>query len=369
MLPYHRIVVKLGTSTLTAGTPNLSLPHMVDLVRQMSALHANGAQIVLASSGAIAAGNEALSFPDLPKFIPSKQMLSAVGQPRLMAIYSQIFQLYSMQVAQVLLTRSDLSDRNRYLNAHNTLEALLDQQVIPIINENDTVATEEIRFGDNDSLSALVANLVGADLLVLLTDQPGLFTADPRSNTGARLVEQVDTPEIPASLIEAAGGSVSGLGTGGMATKLQAADLARRSGAAVVIAAGSEPDVLLRIANNERLGTHFTPLISTLESRKRYILAGMRSHGLVQADAGAIQALRRGGSLLPVGMTAVEGSFERGDSVRILDPSQTEAALGLVNYSSKDLRVLIGRQSSEIESLLGYTFGDEVIHHNNMTLL
>ncbi len=368
-MPYHRIVVKLGTSTLTAETSNLSLPRMVELIRQISRLHSNGVQVALASSGAIAAGNEALNFPDLPKFIPSKQMLSAVGQPRLMAIYSQIFQLYSKQVAQVLLTRSDLSDRNRYLNAHNTLEALLAQGVIPIINENDTIATEEIRFGDNDTLSALVANLIGADLLVLLTDQPGLFTADPRNHSDARLVEEVNTPEIPGSLVEAAGGSVSGLGTGGMATKLQAADLARRSGAAVVIAAGGEPDVLQRVVNGERLGTRFTPLISTMESRKRYILAGMRSAGRVQVDAGAIQALRRGGSLLPVGVTAVEGGFERGDTVRILDPAENEAALGLVNYSSKDLQVLLGRQSAEIESLLGYTYGDEVIHHNNMMLL
>ncbi len=224
-------------------------------------------------------------------------------------------------------------------------------------------------FGDNDTLSALVANLIGADLLVLLTDQPGLFTADPRNHSDAQLVEVVSAAEIPGSLIEAAGGSVSGLGVGGMATKLQAADLARRSGAAVVIAAGGEPDVLLRIASGERLGTLFTPLISTMESRKRYILAGMRSAGRVQADAGAVQALRRGGSLLPVGVTAVEGSFERGDTVRILDPANNESALGLANYSSKDLLVLKGRQSAEIESLLGYTYGDEVIHHNNMTLL
>ncbi len=368
-MPYHRIVVKLGTSTLTAGTTNLSLPHMVELVRQVSELHSQGVQVVLASSGAIAAGNEALDFPDLPKFIPSKQMLAAVGQPRLMALYSQIFALYGKRVAQVLLTSADLTDRSRYLNAHNTLEALLDQRVIPIINENDTVATEEIRFGDNDSLSALVANLVGADLLVLLTDQPGLFTADPRNHRDAQLVEEISTPDIPESLVEAAGGSVSGLGTGGMATKLQAADLARRAGAAVVIAAGSEPDVILRVANGDRLGTHFSALISTMESCKRYILAGMRSAGRVQADAGAVQALRRGGSLLPVGVTGVEGSFERGDTVRILDPQRNEAALGLVNYSSKDLQALKGRQSAEIESLLGYTFGDEVIHHNNMMLL
>jgi len=368
-MSYRRIVVKLGTSTLTTGTPHLSLPHMVDLVRQIAHLHTEGAQIVLASSGAIAAGNEALNYPELPKFIPSKQMLSAVGQPRLMAVYGQLFQLYGKKVAQVLLTRTDLSDRIRYLNAYNTMEALLSQQVIPIINENDTVATEEIRFGDNDNLSALVSTLVGADLLVLLTDQAGLFTADPRSSSDAQLIEEINTQDIPQELWQAAGGSVSGLGTGGMSTKLQAADLARRSGATVVIASGAEGDVLLRIFKGERVGTRLAPVITTLESRKRYILSGLHNAGRIIADDGAVKALRLGGSLLPVGIVAVEGSFERGDTVRVSDAAKNEVAVGLVNYSSKDIVQIKGRRSTELETALGYTFGDEAIHHNNMILL
>jgi glutamate 5-kinase len=368
-MAYRRIVVKLGTSTLTRGTPRLSLPLIVDLTRQMAELHSAGVQVVLASSGAIAAGKEALNFPELPKVVPSKQMLAAVGQPRLMAVYAQLFALYGEQVAQVLLTRTDLSDRIRYLNAHNTLEALLAQKVIPIINENDTVATEEIRFGDNDNLSALVANLIGADLLVLLTDQQGLYDSDPRTNSGARLIEEINTPEIPVEMWQAAGGSVSGLGTGGMNTKLHAADLARRSGATVIIASGLEANILPRLYNEESVGTRLTPVISTLENRKRYILSGIRNASAIHADAGAVSALRRGGSLLPVGVSVVSGSFERGDTVRIIDPNQAEVAVGLVNYTSRDLDVLKGKKSTEIETLLGYTFGDEVVHHNNMILL
>ncbi len=365
----RRIVVKLGTSTLTAGTPNLSLPQMVELARQMATLHSEGKAVILVSSGAIAAGNEALGFPELPKFVPSKQMLAAVGQPRLMAIYAKLFGLYGKGVAQVLLTRRDLADRQRYLNAYNTLEALLTQPVIPIINENDTVATEEIRFGDNDNLSAMVANLVGADLLILLTDQPGLFTADPRSIPDAQLVREISTQSIPEKYWEAAGGSNTRLGTGGMVTKLQAADLARRSGSMVVIAQGTEANVLLRIAAGEEIGTRLLPVISTLEARKRYILSGRRSVGVVRIDEGAAKALRKGGSLLPVGVIGLEGNFKRGDTVRILDPSGNEIALGIANYSVEDMEKLRGRKTSEIEGLLGYTFGDRFVHHNNMIIM
>jgi glutamate 5-kinase len=365
----HRIIVKLGTSTLTAGTTKISLPHLVALVRQVAQLHREGHQILLVSSGAIASGKEELNFPELPKFIPSKQMLSAVGQPRLMRIYAQLFSIYGETVAQILLTRADLSDRRRYLNARNTLEALLGQQVIPIVNENDTVATEEIRFGDNDNLSALVANLVEADLLILLTDQPGLLTSDPRVNANAQLVTQVITPEIPDELWHAAGGTRSGLGTGGMVTKLSAADLARRSGTQVIIARGSDPDIIIRIASGESVGTLFTPVMTTLESRKRYLLAGMKSSGELQIDEGAINALLHGGSLLPVGVKIVHGEFGRGDTVRVTGPSGKETALGLVNYAAKDLSLICGRQSSEIEPTLGYSFGDEVIHRNNLLML
>jgi glutamate 5-kinase len=365
----QRIVVKLGTSTLTAGAESLSPPVLVDLARQAATLHAEGCQIVVVSSGAIAAGREALGFPTLPQFVPAKQMLAAVGQPRLMALYEQYFRIYGVTVAQVLLTGADLSDRRRYLNARNTLEALLAQRVIPIVNENDTVATEEIRVGDNDNLSALVANLIEADLLILLTDQPGLFTADPRIDAHARLISEVSGLEIPEEVWRAAGSSGSSLGTGGMVTKLQAADLARRSGTTVVIARGSDADILIRIAHGEPSGTRLLAVVSTLESRKRYILAGKRSSGALRIDDGAVQALARGGSLLPVGVREVVGSFEHGDTVRVTTLSGREVALGLVNYSARDLAVLCGHQSAEIEGLLGYTFGDEVIHRNNMILL
>jgi glutamate 5-kinase len=341
----------------------------VDLAQQAAQLRALGADLILVSSGAIALGREHLNFPQLPRDVPAKQMLSAVGQPRLMAWYQQIFALYDLTIAQVLLTRADLADRRRYLNSRNTLAALLAQGVIPIINENDTVATEEIRVGDNDNLSALAANLVDADLLVLLTDQAGLFTADPRLEPTAQLVSDVTTPEIPPALWQAAGGAAGGLGTGGMVTKLQAADLARRSGTTVVIAEGAEREVVLRLAAGEKIGTCFHPTATAVESRKRYILAGGRAPGCVRIDPGAEQALRHGRSLLPVGVTSVEETFERGDTIRVADLSGREIARGIANYSAADLLRICGQQSDLIEGRLGYTYGDEVIHRNDLVLL
>lgn len=364
----QRIVIKLGTSTLTAGTSCLSKTHMLELVRQMAKLHTSGDEITIVTSGAIAAGRECLGFPQLFKDIPAKQMLASIGQPRLMALYEKLFDLYGMIIAQVLLTRSDLMDRRRYLNSRNTLTALHEQRAIPIVNENDTVATEEIRFGDNDNLSALVANLLEADLLILLTDQPGLFTADPRFHTDVKIVSEVIEPSIPAWLWQAAGSSQSEQGTGGMLTKLQAADLARRSGSAVVIANGAEPDVLNRLVAGEKLGTYFAPLVSSLESRKRYILAGGQSIGRLTIDDGADSALRHGSSLLPVGITTVEGEFDRGESVLIINKNRQEIGRGIVNYSSKDISHILGEQSEAIESILGYRYGEEVIHRNNMVL-
>jgi glutamate 5-kinase len=363
------IVIKIGTSTLTSGTNKITPPLIVELARQVAAIQDAGHQVILVSSGAMAAGREKLGYPQLPKGLPAKQMISAVGQLRLMAIYEQIFALYGRTVAQVLLTRADLSDRRRYLNARNTLTALIEQGILPIINENDTVATEEIRVGDNDNLSALVANVVEADLLALLTDQQGLFTADPRTNPEAELVEEVTEPEIPHEIWEAAGGNGTNLGTGGMVTKLQAADLARRSGTVVVIARGTEPNVLVRLADGERIGTRFASAISTLESRKRYILSGRLSPGQITVNEGAAAALRRGGSLLPVGVTQLSGEFDRGDTVRIFDGENHELARGLSAYSSADLERLRGHHSDDIESLLGYNYGDEVIHRNDLVLL
>jgi glutamate 5-kinase len=367
-LPPARFVVKVGTSTLTAGTDRLSAPTLVDLTRQISNLRCVGNEVVLVTSGAVATGREALGFPQLPKDIPAKQMLAAVGQPRLMALYERHFELYGITVAQVLLTRADLNNRRSYLNARNTLSALLSHQLLPIVNENDTVATEEIRVGDNDNLSALVANLVEADTLILLTDQPGVFTADPRHDPTAKLISDVLTDEIPASLWQAASGTSSGVGTGGMVTKLQAANLARRSGTTVIVARGSDPDVLTRLAAGEHIGTHFRALDSAIDSRRRFLLAGGTA-GSLAVDDGAAQALRRGGSLLPVGVAAVEGSFERGDTVRILDSSGRELARGIVNYRAADLSRLLRRHSDDIEGLLGYDYGDEVVHHNDLVLL
>jgi len=364
-----RIVVKLGTSTLTAGTAYLSPPQLVELVRQMAALYQQGHEIILVSSGAMAAGRERLSFPKLPKEIPAKQMLSAVGQPRLMALYEQLFSLYSLTVAQVLLTRYDLANRRSYLNSRNTLAALLQQGVVPIVNENDTITTEEIRLGDNDNLSALVANLIEADLLVILTDQPGLYTADPRQDSEAELVARVDEAVLPGWLWEAAGGTLNGLGTGGMVTKLGAADLARRAGTEVVIAEGRQPDILLKLVDGDALGTRFTPVVTSLEGRKRYILAGSSTQGTLVVDAGAARALKKGGSLLPVGVTQVLGEFERGDTVCVVDPDQQEIARGLANYSAAHLAHIQGQQSEAIEAILGFAYGDWVIHHNDMVIL
>ena len=365
-----RIVIKIGSSTLTSGTDQLSRPQILDLIRQMAVMHQQGHQVVLVTSGAMAAGRESLGFPALPKFIPSKQMLAAVGQPRLMTIYTNLFAIYDVNVAQVLLTRLDLADRRRYLNARNTLEALLSQEVIPVVNENDTVATEEIRVGDNDNLSAMVSNLIEADLLIMLTDKPGVFTADPDKDRGARLIPEVSGEQIPDSLWRAAGRHGNTLGTGGMYTKIQAADLARRSGSRVVITQGSLPDVILRVADGEELGTRFQPLVSNLESRKRFILAGPQSEGEITVDPGAARALREGrSSLLPVGVVQVDGEFQRGETVLILDPEGAEIGRGLANYDAGSMRRLSGHQSAEIEEILGFTYGNELVHHDNMVIV
>jgi glutamate 5-kinase len=365
----RRIVIKVGTSTLTNGTSKLHIPRMTDLVRQMAAVVSMGERLILVSSGAIAAGKEALDFPKLSVNIPAKQMLAAVGQPRLMDLYEQLFARADLKIAQVLLTREDISNRQRYLNARNTLESLLAYPIIPVINENDTVAVEEIRIGDNDNLSALVANLVEADLLILLTDQPGVYNIDPRLSPEARLIPEISTARIPEEVWKAAGGSANGQGTGGMLTKLQAAEIARHSGTQVVIAQGSEKDVIKRIVAGEKLGTWISPLTNKLESRKRYLLASASRSASITIDEGAFQAIRKGGSLLPVGVKDVKGDFEQGDCIRILSVGGQPCALGLVNYSAKEIGLIKGRRSSEIEGLLGYSYTEEIVHHNNLTFI
>lgn len=365
---YQRIVVKFGTSVLTVGTPRLHRPQMVNLARQCAELYQRGRKLILVTSGAIAAGRERLNQHGSSPNLAHKQMLAAVGQSTLMALWEQFFTIYGLHVGQMLLTRADVERRGRYLNARATLHALLENQIIPIINENDAVATEEIRVGDNDNLSALVATLAEADLLILLTDQPGLYTADPRTNPQAELISEVSA--IDDTLRQLAGGSVSGLGVGGMATKLQAAATARLAGVDVVIASGQMPDVILRIAEGETVGTRFPAIQSRLESRKKWILAGPRPVGCIEVDEGAKDALlERGRSLLPAGIVGVTGSFQRGDTVIIQAQDGAELARGLVQYSSDDLRRIAGHQSDGIEAVLGYTYGAAAVHRNDLIIL
>jgi glutamate 5-kinase len=364
---YQRIVIKLGTSVLTGGTPHLDRAHMVELVRQCAELYRQGLDVIICTSGAIAVGRERLGFPDLPNTVVNKQMLAAVGQSRLMYVWESLFEIYGIHVGQMLLTRADVEDRDRYLNARDALQALLEYRIIPIINENDAVATAEIKVGDNDNLSAVVALLAEADSLLLLTDLPGLFTADPRTNPAAQLIPEVQT--IDETLYNMAGGSVSGLGVGGMTTKLQAADVARRAGADVYIVAGKEPNVILRIARGERVGTRFPALEVPLENRKRWIFAGPTPSGRVVVDAGAARALcAHGGSLLPSGIVSIEGDFERGDTVSILNPEHTEIARGIVRYNRRDLDYIKGCQSDQIEARLGYMYGAVAVHRNDLIL-
>ncbi len=365
---YQRIVIKFGTSVLTGGTPNLDRPHIMHLVSQCAELHREGHEIILVSSGAIAAGRQTLNIDPLPHTISVKQMLAAVGQNRLMQTWEQFFDLYDIHVGQILLTREDVETRSRYLNARDTLDALLDYKIVPIFNENDAVGTEEIRLGDNDYLSALVTLLSDADLLIILTDQPGLFSADPRLDPEAVLIPEVNDIDRIEDLT--LGSPSSGLGTGGMVTKLKAADYARRAGADVVITAGITPNVIGRLLAGESLGTRFPALATPLESRKRWILAGATPTGALTIDQGAVKALKQSGrSLLPVGIRSIEGNFRRGDTVRIQTPEKKEMARGIVRYSSKDLWQIKGLHSDEIAAVLGYFYGNVAVHRDDLILL
>jgi glutamate 5-kinase len=362
-----RIVVKLGTSVLTGGTRYLDQARMVEVTRQCAELRKQGHEMVVVTSAAVAAGRARLNFPELPPGVASKQLLAAVGQPQLMRVWEQLFDIYGIHTGQILLTREDVDDRQRFLNARHSFQALLKHGIIPVVNENDAVATAEIKVGDNDNLSALVVTVISADLLILLTDQAGLYTADPRNNPQAELIREVE--RIDDNLRALAGGTNTGLGTGGMITKLQAADIARRVGADVVIAAGREPNVIIRVVNGEPIGTHFAPLEDRVQSRKRHLLAG-KAQGRLLVDVGAQRALaEQGRSLLPKGITTVEGDFTRGDTVSVLDAQRRELARGLVAYASDDLRKIIGRHSSEITGLLGYDDGPVAIHRDDMIVL
>jgi glutamate 5-kinase len=363
----ERIVVKVGTSTVTGGGDRPDPIRLAALATQLAELRRRGHDVVLVSSGAIASGRAALG-ATVARDVPVKQMHAAVGQPRLHALWQAQLAPHGLIAGQVLLTRSDVENRRRYLNARNALLAMLAHGVLPIVNENDTVATEEIRLGDNDNLSALVASLVDADRLVLLTDQPGLFDRDPRTDAGARLIAEVPAGELPPGLAAVAGASAGGVGTGGMATKLAAATLAQRGGITAHIAAGGEPEVLLRLLGGESLGTRFPAAGVRLASRKRYILAGGHARGSLALDAGAVGALRQGKSVLPVGVREVSGRFERGDPVRLLGPDGAELGRGVAAYSADDMRRIAGRRSEDIEPILGFRFGDALVHRNDLVL-
>lgn len=362
------IVVKLGTSVLTSGTSKLDRAHMVEIVRQCAELHEQGHHIVVVTSGAIAAGKEHLNMPDIEPTIANKQMLAAVGQGQLVREWENLFKIYGLHVGQMLLTRADLDDKERFLNARDTLHTLLKHRIVPIVNENDAVATREIKVGDNDNLSALVGLLADADQLLLLTDQLGLFTADPRSNPDAQLIPEIE--EITDEIHALAGGSVGGLGTGGMATKIESATVAHRAGIEVVIASGHRKNVILDAADNKPVGTHFVSDHSSLEARKNWIFAGSRVTGQVIVDQGAEQAIvHGGGSLLAKGITASKQHFVRGDVIVICNQLGSELARGVVRYESEDIEKIKGLHSDQIEVTLGYEHGTVVIHRDDLVLL
>ncbi len=369
-LCYRRIVAKVGTNVLTAGTDRLNLEVMSALVGQVARLQKRGAVVLIVTSGAITAGRHRLGVTRDRKGMPFRQMLAAVGQTDLMQAYQELFARDDVTVAQTLLARRDFSDRQGYLNARNTLLGLLELGVVPIINENDVVAVEEIEgaaIGDNDNLSALVANLVDADLLVLLTDQAGLHTADPRRDASASLIPRVE--RIDAE-IERLAGDTRGRGVGGMVTKLEAAKLALAAGADVVIADGRRPDVLVGVACGEEIGTLFSTSVDRMESRKRWMVAGLSLKGSIAVDAGASKALReQRRSLLPVGVQGVEGKFQRGDAVAIKDGNGHRIACGIVNYSAEEVLCIRGLRSDRIEAELGHHYGGEVVHRDNLVLL
>ncbi|WNJ94511.1 glutamate 5-kinase [Vibrio ruber] len=362
------IIIKLGTSVLTGGTLALDRAQMVELVRQCAELKRQGHAVVLVSSGAIAAGREHLGYPALPNTIASKQLLAAVGQSQLIQIWESLFSIYGLKIGQMLLTRADLEDRERFLNARDTVNTLIEHDIIPIVNENDAVATVEIKVGDNDNLSALVGILCGADKLLLLTDQKGLFTADPRKDPNAELIREVK--KIDDTLRKIAGGSGTTLGTGGMATKLQAADIARRAGIEVIIASGRAPNVIADSLSEHPQGTRFLPLEEALENRKRWILAGPAASGEIMIDDGAVNAVvSQGSSLLAKGIIGIYGVFSRGDVAIILNQSRQVIARGISSYSSQDLEIIQGKHSKEIHELLGHDYGSEVIHRDDMVVI
>jgi len=370
------IVVKVGTNLLTGGGDAVDGGFVAELARQIASVRADGFDVVLVTSGAVAAGSEPLGRTRRPdhlnaRSVPYRQVLASLGQTHLMRIYERCFDEHGIVVAQVLVSRSDIGSRLGYLNIRNTLEALLDVGAVPVVNENDVVAVDEMEgrvYGDNDRLSAMVANLLDAHLLILLGEVEGMFTADPHTDPDVRLISEVD--HIGEEVEAAAGQAWDGRGRGGMISKVAAARLATGSGTKVVIASGRAEDVLSRLCSGAALGTTFLPSASRVESRKRWILTGAsESRGSVTVDDGAVTALRdQGRSLLPAGIVHVEGTFERGDIIAVTGPARNVLAWGLANYASTDVEAIKGRRSTELAGVLGYEYGPEVVHRNNMAL-
>jgi glutamate 5-kinase len=363
-----RIVVKVGSSLVTNQGTGLDKDALANWAQQIATLRTRGCEVVLVSSGAIAEGMQRLGWKQRPSAVHELQAAAAVGQMGLVQAYESCFRQHQLNAAQVLLTHADLADRERYLNARSTLRTLLKLGVIPIINENDTVVTDEIKFGDNDTLGALVANLIEADALIILTDQDGLYTADPRKDASATLISAAQAGD--AKLEEMAGGAGSHIGRGGMITKVLAAKRAARSGAHTVIASGRERDVLPRLLQGESIGTLLAAASLSLDARKQWLADHLQVSGTVALDAGAVRALRVDGkSLLPIGVKQVSGEFQRGGVVAILDEHGKDIARGLVNYSADEARRIAGKASGEIESILGYVDEPELIHRDNLVLL
>jgi glutamate 5-kinase len=362
-----RWVVKIGSALLTNDGRGLAVEAIDGWVEQMALLQQAGHEILLVSSGAVAEGMKRLGWMQRPHALHELQAAAAVGQMGLVQAYESRFKKYGLHTAQILLTHEDLADRQRYLNARSTLQTLLGLGVIPIVNENDTVTNDEIRLGDNDTLAAMVANLVGADLLVLLTDQQGLFDSDPRINAEAKLIPEAQAGDV--SLESMAAGSGGALGRGGMLTKLGAAARAARSGVLTLIASGNEENVLQRLAADEALGTRLYPACAPFAARKQWLAGQLQVRGRLSLDEGAVNKLRgSGSSLLPVGVTRVEGDFKRGELVVCLSPSGDEIARGLVNYSAAESAKIIGQPSSRIEALLGYVDEVELVHRDNLVM-
>jgi glutamate 5-kinase len=372
VLKYRRIVVKLGTRLMTGGSKqHLDMDVMSNIAAQIAQLHRQGAQIVIVSSGAVAAGRHKLGIQGAVKGIPIKQVLASVGQSRLMGVYERLFDEFSITIAQALLTKPDIADRSGYLNTRNTLIALMELGVIPIVNENDVVSADELKenkFGENDILSAMVANLIDADMLMILSDTGGLYTADPKIDATAHLIPLVK--KIDASIKRLCSDSLGGGGTGGMITKVEAARLATSSGVHVVIGAGKEPGIISKLASGGDSGTHFLPSRTHIESRRRWMLSGLSTRGKLMVDSGAALALEnQNRSLLAAGIKNAEGKFGRGDIVAIVNTDGTQIGCGIVNYSSNDINLIKGAQSGNIAALVSTDYGPEVVHRNNLALL